>query len=146
MKRICLATLVAVTILLSSGCTSEIDEKVAFYNNQTESTISMYTDVKSLADGKEADIIQGIATGDLSAFPCSDDLDFSDATKLLNSNTNDLIEKVPFITSSNFFTRLGRSSVLQTVKFIYSGSQYFLEIIWNDCEIAGMNLEVSAND
>lgn len=145
MKRICWAALAVVGIMLVGGCTSEIDEKVAFYNEQTESTITMYTDVKSIVDGHEEELIQGIASGDLSAFPCSDDLDFSEITKELTGNVNEFIEEAPFITLSNLFTRLGRNSVLQTMKFYYSGTQYFLEIVWSDCEIAGMNLEVSAN-
>ena len=145
MKRSCLAILVAVTLLLTSGCTSEIDAQVSRYNEDTEATISMYASVVNEMQDRDEELILGIAAGDLSAFPIADDLDIKSVTEELEANTNPLIEQAPFISSSNFYTRLGRKSVVHVLCFLYRGTNYLMEVIWSEGKLAAINLEVVAN-
>ena len=132
--------LLFVSILAVSGCNNAASD-VAVFNSETESTISLYENTLKVAKDHEEELVHGLFTGDIT-LPCVANLDTSAAMDLLQKNKDSMIEASAFIKASNYYTRLGQNSVTQVTDFLFQGTNYIMQVLWVDCKIDQLILEV----
>lgn len=131
------------TCLAFTSCSDSRAKAVDEFNSNTLEEIARYDAVKSIAEGKEQELITGIMSADLSAFPVSDELDLSEAQKVLSTLVipDVVMDKTPLIQSSDFYTSLETDTVTQYITFTYCGISLKLQILWTD-KIELVTLEV----
>ena len=131
------------TCLAFTSCSDSRAKAVDEFNSNTLEEIARYDAVKAIAEGKEQELITGIMSADLSAFPVSDELDLSEAQKVLSTLVipDVVMDKTPLIQSSDFYTSLETDTVTQYITFTYCGISLKLQILWTD-KIELVTLEV----
>lgn len=135
--------LAIITCLAFTSCSNNTAKAVEDFNSNILEEIARYDAVKSIAEGKEQELITGIMNADLSAFPVSEDLDLTEAHRVFSSLIipDVVMDKTPLIQSSNFYTNLETDTVTQYITFTYCGTSLKLQILWTD-KIELVTLEV----
>lgn len=138
---VCILTII--TCLAFTSCSDSKAKAVDEFNSNTLEEIARYDAVKSIADGREQELITGTMNGDLSAFPVAEDLDLSEARRVFSSLIipDVVMDKTPLIQSSDFYTSLETDTVTQYITFTYCGTALKLQILWTD-KIELVTLEV----
>ena len=141
MKRRCLILLLIGTLCLS-GCASRQRKEIEMFNTGTEGTIQLYDATKAQFEGHEDEFVKGLIEGTINTDWLSEDLDYSGYSKMITEHSNPLIADDILVKSSDFYTALNLNSVTQILIFGYRGTDYIAEILWVDCKIDMMNVEI----
>lgn len=142
MKGLCAFCACVVLMLSCTGCLSEQRQEVELYNANTAATISLYEMTSDVISGKEIELVQGIVSGALPEEWCSDTLDYASLTSEIAKYRNDLIASEPLIQYTELFTSLGANSVTQIIRCDIQGTAFLFEVLWVNCKIDMINMEV----